>query len=144
MVMLTEFWVQWLAEQRFPQDPDQQSVFVQDAMDHLPGEWLDQAVPGVGLKPGLRVSLPEAQGLMQTALQKAHDADEKIKEGALKRAHPYWHELTALCDTVLSSVPNEPFALACLAEVEHASGHTDFAVTYLRYAQTAIALNTQA
>ena len=141
---LRRIWVQWLAEQQFPQDLAQQSAYLEEAMAHLPSEWFDQPAPGVGLKPGVRVSLSEAQNLMHVALQKAHDADQKIKEGALKRAHPYWHELTALCDTVLSSVPNEPFALTCLAEVEHASGHTDFAVTYLRYAQTAIALNTQA
>jgi hypothetical protein len=30
-------------------------------------------------------------------------------------------------------------ALACLAEVEHVHGHTEFAVTYLRYAQQNIA-----
>jgi hypothetical protein len=140
---LRRIWVQWLAEQRYPQDLVQQSAYTDAAMRSLPDEWLTQPSPGVGLKPGVRVSLVEAQGLMQTALERAHDADKKTNQGALKRAHPYWHELTALCDTVLASIPNEPFALACLAEVEHAAGHTDFAVTYLRYAQTAINLNTQ-
>jgi len=35
---------------------------------------------------------------------------------------------------VLSAVPHDAVALACLAEVEQAHGHTEFAVTYLRYA----------
>ena len=140
---LRQTWLQWLAEARFPGQPTQQIQYVEQSWRDLPSEWMAQTMPGVGLKPGQRVSLPEAQTLMEKALQKAKEADTKAAQGSIKRPHPCWNELTALCDTVLASVPNEPFALACLAEVEHASGHTDFAVTYLRYAQTAIALNTQ-
>ena len=50
-----------------------------------------------------------------------------------------WIHITELAETVLCAVPNDPVALACLAEVEHAHGHTDFAVTYLNYATQAMA-----
>ncbi len=140
---LRKIWLQWLAEERFPGQQMQQVHYVEQSWLGLPPEWMTQATPGVGLKPGLRVALAHAQGLMEKALQQAKDADLKTAQASQKRPHPYWNDLTTLCDTVLASVPNEPFSLACLAEVEHASGHTDFAVTYLRYAQTAIELNTQ-
>lgn len=40
---------------------------------------------------------------------------------------------------LLCALPNNPVALSCLAEVEEAHGHLDFAMTYLRQAQTALA-----
>jgi len=49
-----------------------------------------------------------------------------------------WADVTTLAAKVLSAVPNDPVALACLAEVEQAHGHADFAVTYLRYAQVSM------
>ena len=49
--------------------------------------------------------------------------------------------MTELAETVLSAMPNDPVALACLAEVEHAHGHTEFAVTYLRHATQAMGLD---
>ena len=52
-----------------------------------------------------------------------------------------WQTLTEFAELVLSAVPNDPVALACLAEVEHAHGHTEFAVTYLQYATRAIEIN---
>ena len=45
-----------------------------------------------------------------------------------------WAQVTYLAEQLLCAHPHDPVALACLAEVEHAYGHTDFAVTYLRYA----------
>jgi hypothetical protein len=45
-----------------------------------------------------------------------------------------WAEVTELSETILSAVPHDAMALACLAEVEQAHGHPEFAVTYLRYA----------
>jgi hypothetical protein len=52
----------------------------------------------------------------------------------------HWIAVTELAETVLSAVPHDPLALACLAEVEHAHGHTEFAVTYLRHATQAMGL----
>jgi protein O-GlcNAc transferase len=51
---------------------------------------------------------------------------------------PLWIEITELAESVLCATPNDPVALACLAEVEQAHGHTEFAVTYLRYATEAL------
>ncbi|MBY0410878.1 MAG: acetylglucosamine transferase, partial [Burkholderiaceae bacterium] len=45
-----------------------------------------------------------------------------------------WIAVTELAELILNAVPKDPVALACLAEVEHAHGHTEFAVTYLHYA----------
>ena len=59
---------------------------------------------------------------------------------ALKDRH--WIAVTELAETVLSAMPNDPVALACLAEVEHAHGHTEFAVTYLRHATQAMGLGS--
>ncbi|MCW8181822.1 hypothetical protein, partial [Verminephrobacter eiseniae] len=50
----------------------------------------------------------------------------------------HWKALTLLAETVLNAVPNDPVALACLAEVEHAHGHSEFAVTYLWHATQAM------
>ena len=49
-----------------------------------------------------------------------------------------WYNVTELAEMVLCAVPHDPVALTCLAEVELAHGHTDFAVTYLRYATQAM------
>ena len=51
-----------------------------------------------------------------------------------------WIAVTELAERVLNAVPNDPVALACLAEVEHAHGHTEFAVTYLQYATQAMGM----
>jgi len=48
--------------------------------------------------------------------------------------------VTQLAEVVLNAVPHDPVALACLAEVEHAHGHTEFAVTYLRHATQAMGM----
>lgn len=53
-------------------------------------------------------------------------------------SHRCWRDVTEAAEQLLCAVPHDPVALACLAEVEHAHGHADFAVTYLRYAQEAL------
>jgi hypothetical protein len=54
----------------------------------------------------------------------------------------HWIAVTELAETVLSAVPQDPLALACLAEVEHAHGHTEFAVTYLQHATQAMGMGS--
>lgn len=141
---LRKIWLNWLAKSTAPADADRQQQYLENAWASLPKEWHVQAQPEVGLAPGKRVPLNEAQIVLDQALKKAQAIDGLPKAGVEFQQYPHWSTLTNLCDTVLASVPNEPFALACLAEVEHAFGHTDFAVTYLRYAQRAIELNTKA
>lgn len=53
----------------------------------------------------------------------------------------HWIAVTELAEKVLNAVPHDPVALACLAEVEHAHGHTEFAVTYLQYATQAMGMD---
>lgn len=131
---LRSMWVQWLAQAIHPGDASAQSHSIEHWLADVPAEWSTPATPGVGLAPGQRVSLQEAHqrlqelvNLAKTELPAATTANGMIDN---KR----WAEVTELAETVLSAVPHDAMALACLAEVEQAHGHAEFAVTYLRYA----------
>jgi hypothetical protein len=114
-----------------------QAQAIESWLPQLPAEWNTPATPGVGLEPGHRVSLPEAHQRLQALLDKAKsETPQPAAGGQIRDRH--WAAVTTLAETVLSAVPHDAVALACLAEVEHAHGHTDFAVTYLRYAQEAL------
>ncbi|MDP3577813.1 tetratricopeptide repeat protein [Methyloversatilis sp.] len=128
-------WLQWLAQGQHPGDPEAQSHLIESWLPDLPAEWSTPLVPGVGLAPGERVPLPEAQQRLQTLLETAR-TQAPGKHGNIGQGS--WAEVTRLAEQVLAAVPQDPVALACLAEVEHAHGHTEFAVTYLRYAQEAL------
>ncbi len=86
----------------------------------------------------LAVSIPEvprdvAQDLVEQAKTQAAPSGNTIEDRR-------WINVKELAEKVLCAIPHDPVALACLAEVEHAHGHTDFAVTYLRYATEAMAI----
>lgn len=132
-------WLQWLAQGQHPQDVEAQSRLIESWLPTLPPEWSEPAVPGVGLAPGRRVPLPEAHQHLQALLDKAREMRPSVSSTNGMIGHRCWAEVTELAEMILSAVPHDPVALACLAEVEHAHGHTDFAVTYLRYAQEALA-----
>ena len=144
---LRVMWLQWLARAEHPDDPTAQAQAIQDWLPQLPEAWTQPPVPGVGLKPGQRVSLHEAHQRLQDLVDKAKAAPPPTPAtGADTSAGPalkdrHWIAVTELAETVLSAVPNDPVALACLAEVEHAHGHTEFAVTYLRHATQAMGLD---
>ena len=145
---LRVMWLQWLARAEHPGEPEAQAQAIQDWLPQLPEAWTQPPVPGVGLKPGQRVSLHEAHQRLQGLVDKAKAAPpptpatgtDASAGPALKDRH--WIAVTELAETVLSAVPNDPVALACLAEVEHAHGHTEFAVTYLRHATQAMGLGS--
>lgn len=145
---LRVMWLQWLARAEHPDDPAAQAQAIQDWLPQLPEAWTQPPVPGVGLKPGQRVSLHEAHQRLQDLVDKAKAAPPPTPTtGADNCAGPtlkdrHWIAVTELAETVLSAVPNDPVALACLAEVEHAHGHTEFAVTYLRHATQAMGLGS--
>lgn len=145
---LRVMWLQWLARAEHPDDPAAQAQAIQDWLPQLPEAWTQPPVPGVGLKPGQRVSLHEAHQRLQDLVDKAKAAPPPTPtRGADNGAGPtlkdrHWIAVTELAETVLSAVPNDPVALACLAEVEHAHGHTEFAVTYLRHATQAMGLGS--
>jgi protein O-GlcNAc transferase len=89
------------------------------------------------------VTIHDAHQRLEHALAKAKSTPPNLLAEHGKIESRNWIGLTQLAETVLSSVPHDPVALSCLAEVEFAHGHTDFAVTYLRYAADAMAKQAQ-
>lgn len=133
-------WLQWLAQGQQPQNPEAQSRLIESWLPDLPADWNQSPVPGVGVAPGQRLTLPEAHQRLLSMMDKAKG--ESLASNAppgTKIESKSWQEATEMAQMVLDAVPHDPVALSCLAEVEHAHGHTDFAVTYLRYAQEALA-----
>lgn len=132
-------WLQWLAQSFCPGDTEAQSRLIEGWLPSLPSEWVAQAVPGVGLAPGERISLPEAHQRIEVLLNAAKGSDVgRHSSPTTKIENPRWQKVTEFAELILDSVPNDPVALTCLAEVEFAHSHADFAVTYLKYAQEAI------
>lgn len=139
-------WLQWLAQGEYPKDLEAQSRLIESWLPDVPADWSGPPTPGVGLAPGRRVSLQEAHQQLQALLEKAQSTPAALTAADKKAgiSHASWVDVTNLATLVLCAVPNDPVALSCLAEVEHAHGHTDFSVTYLRHAQEAIAVLAQA
>lgn len=136
-------WLQWLAQRQHPQDTQAQSHLIESWLPDLPAEWSAPLIPGVGIAPGQRITLSEAHQRLQALLDTAKQQHPSVRLSEGKIEHRCWHEVTDLAKRLLCAVPHDPVALACLAEVEHAHGHTEFAVTYLRYAQEAITRSLQ-
>ena len=128
-------WLQWCARMDYPDAPNAQAQALQTWISHFPHEWQKSPEIGVGLKPGHRLTLTQAHERLQLLVEEAK-AGAPHHGGSIET--PQWIEITELAESVLCATPNDPVALACLAEVEHAHGHTEFAVTYLRYATEAI------
>lgn len=134
-------WLRWLAQAKYPGNLDAQMQVIQDWLPLLPEEWTQAPSPEVGIKPGQRISLSEAhqrlQNLVETAKTSAPPA--QADPSATQITSRPWIAVTELAELVLNAVPHDAVALACLAEVEFAHGHQDFAVTYLRYASESLA-----
>lgn len=139
---LRAMWLQWLARAEHPGDEEAQMQAIQGWLPGLPQEWTQPPTPGVGLKPGQRIPLAEAHQRLQHLVEKAKDAAQPLSGDteSTQITDRHWVAVTQLADVVLNAVPHDPVALACLAEVEHAHGHTDFAVTYLRHATEAMGM----
>ena len=139
---LRVMWLRWLAQTEHPNDEQAQAQAIESWLPGFPEEWSHPATPGVGLRPGLRIPLGEAHERLQALVNKAKEAPPpqraESESAATKMESRHWIAVTELAEIVLSAVPHDPVALACLAEVEHAHGHTEFAVTYLRYATEAM------
>lgn len=136
---LRAMWLEWLAKTQYPDDQAAQQKAMQEWMEQSPPEWHTPPVPGVGVAPGERLTLHEAHarilGMVDNA--KAKGIKEGITQGRTI-IDPDWEKITELAEHILCAVPNDPVALSCLAEVEMAHGHQDFAMTYLRYAMQAM------
>lgn len=133
---LRVMWLQWLAQAQHPNNSEAQMQAIQEWLPQLPQEWTHPPSPGVGLNPGQRISLSDAHQRLQNLVNKAKGTlpnDQPAASGSHITGRP-WIAVTELAELVLNAVPQDPVALACLAEVEHAHGHTEFAVTYLHYA----------
>lgn len=140
---LRSMWFGWLAQQEWPNNPPAQSQAVADWSTKRPDSLEGPPPMGVGISEGQRISLNEAytrlQSLVEKALETHPGSDQRGESGKM---HPRWIAVTELAEMVLCAVPNDPVALACLAEVENANGHPDFAMTYLQYATKAISLQS--
>lgn len=131
---LRVMWLQWLAQGLEPEDEAQQMRQMQAWLPDMPTEWERPTQARVGIAPGRAVPQTEAHALLEDKLQKAKTLLPQASSEDGQIHHRAWKEVTELAETVLCAIPHDPVALACLAEVEFAHGHTDFAVTYLRYA----------
>ncbi len=139
---LRVMWLQWLARAQHPDNPEAQMQAIQDWLPQLPEEWTQAPSPGVGIKPGQRISLSEAHERLQLLVERAKTSTPPAQADAsgAQITGRQWIAVTELAEVVLNAVPHDPVALACLAEVEHAHGHTEFAVTYLRHATQAMGM----
>lgn len=136
---LRTMWLQWEAKQKYPDKPQEQEATVARWLDEYPQEWRQPPTPRVGQGAGQSLTIHQAHARLQELTERAlaHSADKQLNTAPGEMAQR-WKNLTEFAELVLSAIPNDPVALACLAEVEHAHGHTDFAVTYLQYATRAI------
>lgn len=132
-------WLNWLAERSYPGDFQAQKDAVANWEAQRPDELNTPPSPGVGIGEGQRFTLHAAHQKLQALVESAltHKEECGPSEG-FSHMHPRWIAITELAEKVLCAVPNDAVALACLAEVEHAHGHTEFAVTYLQYASKTI------
>lgn len=136
---LRQIWQRWLASAS-GDAPVQDALLKQWAAQrpaHLAGRYEKE----VGIETGKRLTRQQAYEHLQKLLDLAKRAKAEVRDGKIESKE--WRAVTEFCETVLCAIPHDPLALACLAEVEHAHGHTNFAVTYLRYAQEAIANNAE-
>lgn len=131
---LRAMWIQWLAQNHAPASPQAQQEAIGAWLPQMPEEWAQPAAPGVGLAPGHRVSLQDAYQRLQAMLDRAKGEGPVAETTDGQIQSPRWADVTRMAESILDSVPHDPVALTCLAEVELAHGHHDFAVTYLRYA----------
>jgi protein O-GlcNAc transferase len=136
---LRQMWYHWCAERQVGSD-----IAVKN---ELIGKWSEQVwpvqPPQVTIAPGQVISLPAAhqhlQSLTEDALRLAPRA--QLMQGSTEPpevTHEAWLNVLKWCEYLLDSIPNEPLALATLAELEYAHGRTEFAATYLNYATEAI------
>ncbi len=137
---LRAMWLQWLAKATHPNSPEAQQQAMQSWLEHVPQEWSQPPMPEVGLKTGHRISLADAHQRLQNMVEKAKAASlTSLSDAApAEITMRTWIAVTEFAEIVLNSVPHDAVALACLAEVEHAHGHTEFAVTYLNYASASL------
>lgn len=135
---LRSMWMAWLAQQQFPGDETRQCAQIEAWKSSMPEDLAGAAPKEVALTMGSRTPLTDAHAYIEHLLSTAHKQAPHPHQNTASIQHDAWRVVTETATRILCCVPHDPVALAVLAEVEHAHGHTDFAVTYLRYAQEAL------
>ena len=138
--MLRRMWQQWCADRLFGDD----TAAAKSALSEWASYRLPEQPKQVSIGPGEMIVIGEAHRRLQelTAQAIAVAPREVVLAGCTEPppiTSPEWGLVVGWCKYLLESIPNEPLALATLAEVENAHGRMDFALTYLRYAQEAMA-----
>ncbi|APW45630.1 acetylglucosamine transferase [Rhodoferax antarcticus] len=135
-------WFRWQAKIEHPGDGIAQKNIVDIWEASRPAHLCTHPNRRVGLATGEKLTLEEVHQRLQKMVANALATScAKVNSDGKDGMDQRWTAITELAELVLSAVPNDPVSLACLAEVEHAHGHTDFAVTYLEYAARAIRIN---
>lgn len=135
---LRHMWLQWLAKSVHPTDAQAQLQVANEWLLQRPVALAASPEPSVGLTTGTRLSLPAAHEKLQESVNRAKAKPAVATRDRNLITTTHWKEVTELAETVLCAVPHDPVALACLAEVELAHGHADFALTYLGYVQESL------
>jgi hypothetical protein len=101
----------------------------------------------ISVGTGTIITLEQAQTQLQTLTERALEIAPRqvVLAGHMEPppiTEPAWLEVLTWCSYILDSLPNEPLALATLAEIEHAHGRTDLASMYLNFAQKSLSPTT--
>ena len=137
---LRRMWQVWCAQKRFGKNNNQA---IQESLHLWAQSELPPKVPQVTVKQGQTISLQEAQQHLQALTEQALSVAPRavVLAGCSEPppiTHAVWFEVLTWCEYILDAIPNEPLALATLAEIEHAHGRTDFASAYLQHAQKSL------
>lgn len=141
-VALRSMWFKWQSMLEHPDNTKAQQEAIADWEAARPESLRAPPSLRVGLPTGEKLALAEAHQRLQSLVSSAlstHARQSKIAPNTPLTKQ--WVAITELAELVLSAVPNDAVSLACLGEVEHAHGNTDFAVTYLQYASRALHSN---
>jgi predicted O-linked N-acetylglucosamine transferase (SPINDLY family) len=137
---LRQMWYRWCAKRQ----PGLDSAGIETLLSTWEQHQWPAQPPQVTIGPGRVISIHEAhaqlQSLTEAALRQA--PREQLLAGCTEPpeiTHEAWLSVLQWCEYLLDAIPNEPLALATLAEIEHAHGRTSYASTYLHYAQEALA-----
>jgi protein O-GlcNAc transferase len=128
---MRDMWLTWLRQEH---EKHPLEFKIEAWHQNPPAAWSAKPAPGVGLAPGHRVSLTEAHQELQRLVELAKLEDISQQTNPNQIENPKWIAVTELAEFTLTAKPHDAVALACLAEVEFAHGHSEFAVTYLNYA----------
>lgn len=136
---LRTMWLRWQAKLDFPDDVEAQERCVNAWQLACPEHLTRPPPPRVGIATAVSLSVYEAHQRLQELVDNALTIPSNIhQKNDVTPMSASWTKITELAEMILCAIPNDPVALACLAEVEHANGHTDFALTYLRYSTLSI------